>query len=326
MDSKHISIIITCFNQKKFVEEAINSCFDQNLPADWRKAIIVVDDGSTDQTPEILIKKFLLSPKDQTNIWQNENLILIKEKNHERGASRNIGAFFALNRFHSKWLSFLDGDDCYAPDTFIKFIDRLNTLGKVKNLSALYANGCLWFENNQLGQPLFKKPQREGDLKRYVLNHVTLSTGRNLISSQVFQNIKGFNENREMSGSEDWELCFRLSLQGPIFYSHHIAQLYRRHSDNTSGSRFETSIKKAMEEMNKVLQSMDSAHKNRDAKTLYSYGYSLISGSFNMDRQYSKALLYLLKALRKNPHYIFYWDFWRRLGSIIWRFLKSVFR
>ena len=55
MGKPYISILIDTYNHERFIEDAVNSVLTQDFPAAERE-ILVVDDGSTDQTPRILRK------------------------------------------------------------------------------------------------------------------------------------------------------------------------------------------------------------------------------------------------------------------------------
>lgn len=94
--SAKVSIIIPCFNDVAWVGEAIQSCLNQTLPA---HEIIVVDDGSTDASVEV-ISGFGPAVK------------LIRSAHVGGCAARNLGWRAAT----AEWIQFLDSDDLLHPD------------------------------------------------------------------------------------------------------------------------------------------------------------------------------------------------------------------
>lgn len=97
MADPRFSIIVTFYNQREFVEDAIGSALSQGSQL---REIIVVDDGSTDGTSDIVARyselvRVIRSPRNQGAI-----------------ESRNLGAMHA----HGEYLIFLDGDDLLIPD------------------------------------------------------------------------------------------------------------------------------------------------------------------------------------------------------------------
>ena len=97
MTSPKFSVIIPSFNGGKFISTAITSVLEQTYPA---FEIIVVDDGSTDNTKEIVELNF------------NKKIKYIYQKNQGVAAARNLGAKIA----RGDWLAFLDADDWYLPN------------------------------------------------------------------------------------------------------------------------------------------------------------------------------------------------------------------
>lgn len=96
MDEPRISVIIAVHNGAKTIGRAVASVFAQSYPA---YELIVVDDGSTDETPEVLSA-------------YADRIRYIRQPNSGVSAARNAGAAAA----QGDWLAFLDADDWYYPE------------------------------------------------------------------------------------------------------------------------------------------------------------------------------------------------------------------
>ena len=92
-----LSVLIDTYNHERYIEQAINSAIEQNFSsADYE--ILVVDDGSTDRTPEI-VRKF--APRVR----------LVSKKNGGQASAFNA----AFPELRGEIVAFLDGDDWFAP-------------------------------------------------------------------------------------------------------------------------------------------------------------------------------------------------------------------
>ncbi|MFQ6752305.1 MAG: glycosyltransferase family 2 protein, partial [Clostridia bacterium] len=105
-----ISVIIPCYNQEKYIKECLNSILNQSFK-DFE--IIAVDDGSTDNTLNIL--------KSYERI--HSNIIVLTQRNKSAGAARNYG----LSRAQGKYLLFMDSDDFLDHEAFAILDNITNT-------------------------------------------------------------------------------------------------------------------------------------------------------------------------------------------------------
>src|SRR5580698_6746094 len=102
---KLISVIIPSYNAEKYITDCLNSIIQQTYTS-WE--IIVINDGSTDKTLEIL----------NQNKYK-EKITVITIANGGAAAARNIGLKNAVGEF----IQFLDADDIILPDKFEKQIN-----------------------------------------------------------------------------------------------------------------------------------------------------------------------------------------------------------
>jgi glycosyltransferase involved in cell wall biosynthesis len=109
MNTTRISVIIPVYNGERFLAEAIRSVLDQTLPPD---EIIVVDDGSTDDSADI-VAGMPLPPKTE--------LTLVRQPNQGPAAARNRGIALAAGEL----IAFLDADDLWMPEKLERQIAHL---------------------------------------------------------------------------------------------------------------------------------------------------------------------------------------------------------
>ena len=104
-----ISVVIPAFNAEATIERAVDSVLGQE-GVDLE--VIVVDDGSTDGTVEII--EFLARRDSRVSVLRNTHT--------GPGAARNMG----IDAATGEWLAFLDADDEYAPEAFATILKRVN--------------------------------------------------------------------------------------------------------------------------------------------------------------------------------------------------------
>src|SRR5271169_3695678 len=127
MSKPYISVLIDTYNHERFIEQAITSVLEQDMPmADVE--IVVVDDGSTDRTPEI-VRRF------------EPRVRLIRKTNGGQASAFNAG----IAECHGDIVAFLDGDDWWAPGKLrrvVEEMDREPEVGIVGNgITQVFDNG-----------------------------------------------------------------------------------------------------------------------------------------------------------------------------------------
>ena len=102
------SVLIDTYNHERFIERAINSVLEQDMPLD-NIEILVVDDGSTDRTPEI-VRRF------------EPRVRLLRKTNGGQASAFNVG----IPQCRGEFIALLDGDDWWAPCKLRRVLAELN--------------------------------------------------------------------------------------------------------------------------------------------------------------------------------------------------------
>jgi glycosyltransferase involved in cell wall biosynthesis len=208
-----ISVVIATYNRASLLRETLDSIVTQSFQ-DFE--VIVVDDGSTDET-EAVVKSY------------GELLRYIRQENRGPSGARNVG----IQNARAKWISIQDSDDICTPDhleSLYRIVEKRNDLGMV------FANG------GYVGGPKEKTIIPQEKSKRLAQNGVRLldlfdvsivRLQAALLSRQVLLAIGGLDETLRIA--MDLDLAFRVIMRFPVAYLDKVVFFYRRHEGSIGG-------------------------------------------------------------------------------------------
>lgn len=219
-----VSIIIPCYNQGKYVAEAINSALRQTFKD---IEIVCVNDGSTDNSVEI-IKSF-------ENKYKNF-IFLNNEENRGVIYSRN----FAIKNCNGTYILPLDADDIIDPtyvEKAVKILDNNSNIGIVYCKAKIFGNYDKYWN---------LKPFNKSDI--LYENCIFCSV---LFRKSDFLKIGGYNNNMKY-GCEDYDLWLSFIEQGlEVFQINEILFSYRQYDET---SRTTISLKNKKEIWNNLIK------------------------------------------------------------------------
>ncbi len=176
--------IITAYNAGKFIHHAIESVLAQTVPA---LEIIVVDDGSSDNTEEA-VRKFPVT--------------YMHRRNGGPAAARNTG----ISHARGEWIAFLDHDDTWYPEKSEKQLSLASA-----DVDAVFCK---------------KSPNMDNASFLDMLEHnYGGNPSGTMIRRSVLESLHGFDEDRRLIGVDDYNLWLRFLLAGyhyvttPQYYS-----------------------------------------------------------------------------------------------------------
>ncbi len=182
------SVIIPTWNRAGFVREAIDSALGQTYPA---REVIVVDDGSTDETPEILAH-------------YGGEIRWVRTANRGCAAARNTG----LRLARGEWLAFLDSDDVMPPDklaTQVPVLEARPEVGFAYGLTVLFG---LELPGEVTDQPI--RPDGNGCVAEGIFLTTRIGFVSVLLRREAVEAAGGFDETLRLN--EDTDLLLRVAL------------------------------------------------------------------------------------------------------------------
>ncbi|UXP32661.1 glycosyltransferase [Reichenbachiella agarivorans] len=204
MTNISVSIIIPCYNGSQHLAPAIQSVLDQQIA---NSQIIVVDDGSTDNSVEIA------SAFDHVQT--------IQQPNAGPAAARNRGISIAEGDF----ISFLDADDLYPKNKLKNQLDYLN-----KNPEIELVSGRIKCIGNNADH-MFSKIYENSEEKTMLNFHL----GAGLYRKHTIDKIGYFDE--DLKYAEDVDHWFKIVEQGISYhFLPEVTLLHTRHENNMTNS------------------------------------------------------------------------------------------
>ena len=203
-----VSVVIPCYNQAHFLDEAIESVLAQSYP---HLEIIVVDDGSPDDTSEVATRY----PKVR----------LVRQENQGLSAARNSG----LARSEGEYVVFLDADDRLLPGALEEGLECFEAHPECAFVSGRYrliaGDGSFL---RQTHQPILSEDRYAALLRRsYIGPPITVMYRRS-----IFESVGGFDTS--LSACEDYDLYLRIARRFPIYSHEKLVAEYRRHGASMS--------------------------------------------------------------------------------------------
>lgn len=210
MQIPFFSIIIPSYNRAHIILDAIQSVQQQTF-TNWE--CIIVDDGSTDNTREVL-----------QNILDTR-IRYIYQDNAERSAARNNGARNAIGEY----LIFLDSDDSFLSNHLEILYNRI--IGNNKPHAMYFVHANLVTNSHSIQYP-FPKPER--DIFSYLLLNPIIPT-RVCIHSTIFNTIQ-YDE--DVVIVEDLLLWLKISEKFPVYEIQEYTINYLLHDENSVSRKY----------------------------------------------------------------------------------------
>jgi glycosyltransferase involved in cell wall biosynthesis len=185
-----ISVVIPVHNRPAEVLRAIRSVREQTVTV---QEIIVVDDGSTDETPGVLES-------------QIPGILLLKQENAGAAAARNTGILAAKG----EWIAFLDSDDTWLPDKLEKQCTFLRTHPGIRILQTEE----IWIRSGKRVNPPNKYLKKGGNIFTECLSHCIISTSTVICRKDLLEESGLFDTTLPVC--EDYDLWLRIAAREAI--------------------------------------------------------------------------------------------------------------
>lgn len=186
-----VSVIIPTYNRASWICEAVDSVLSQTVSP---LEVIVIDDGSNDDTPERL------------RIYENR-ITVLTQTNKGVSAARNAGIKVARGRY----IALLDSDDFWEKDKLAFQLDFFR-----KNPDALICQtGEIWIRNGKRVNPMAKHKKLSGMIFEPSLRLCLVSPSAVMIKRELLDSVGLFDES--LPACEDYDLWLRIACRYPIY-------------------------------------------------------------------------------------------------------------
>jgi len=211
-----VTVVIPCYNRAEYIQITLNSVFEQTYP---NIEIIVIDDGSLDESFEILT-----SQKHKIRLYQHPG-----GENRGQSSSINLG----LSKACGDYISILDSDDVFASQKIEKQVDYLETNSSI---GLVYSNGMNIDSAGKEMYPLYLDGPRDGIGPEEVLESSSFNLPSNaMVRKSVFTKAGFLDES--LRSAQDHDMAIRIAEIAPIGYLNEILWFYRRHDASISHLR-----------------------------------------------------------------------------------------
>lgn len=189
-----ISTLITVYNGEKYIKDAVDSVIRQEVTSE----VIIINDGSTDMTAQIL-----------EGYNNKDNIIIINSNHIGRGKALNL----AIRRSTGKYISILDADDIFHP---MKLKIQYEIMENNEGIGVLGTNSVIIGKDYSLSeidyQPRNISQQTPKEVTNRLVYKSPLCHSSVLIRKEVLDQVNGYDDSRERQF--DYDLWIRVASKG----------------------------------------------------------------------------------------------------------------
>src|SRR5829696_2546414 len=210
-----VTVITPVYNGELYIQEAVDGLLAQSLQ-DWE--LVVVDDGSSDSTPQILAN------------FTDQRIRIIRQQNAGEACARNVG----LDHATGEYVAFLDADDFYFPNALEDLASFLDTNPQY---DVVFSDGQICDEHDH---PLMTLSEvRPGIYTGKILDKVVISSSVVTVPvctmtrrSKIKEHSVRFDPNLVIG--PDWDFWIQLAVHVNFGYLDKSTCKYRIHTNNIS--------------------------------------------------------------------------------------------
>jgi len=279
-----VSVIIPTHNRADLICGAINSSLNQTFR---NFEIIVVDDGSTDNTRELL-KGY------------GSSICYIYQEKKGRAEARNRGIKLA----RGEYIAFLDDDDIWLPQKLekqVKFLDSNPNIGLAHTFVELIdAQGYLLKEATEKQLKLYKKAAKTGYTYEGMSQSCIIFTSTVIVRKGCLDKVGFFDP--DIEAFEDWDFYLRFVLKYQIGTMPEFLTRLRIHDAHTTIDEFNRGrIQVSLKHLGMLKSGGNFSYPKRLRYNFYMH----LANTYYIDRQWKMFRAYTIKAIKLKPRALF---------------------
>ena len=225
-DFPAISILIPSYNHEKYIEQCLNSILEENYP---NKEIVIIDDGSTDKTPEIIEQ------------WAEKNKDIIKvifKKRENKGVPKTVNELIDLST--GEYLVLFSSDDYLLKGGLFA---RYNYLKENPHKMAVFGDCTVVDENNNkiydsgIFQLYKRKKQNylnDKGLRKEIFLYFSLPGPVLMVKKEIYNVIGKYDKSILY---EDFDFYLKTVSENLLGFVDFSVSAYRKHESNTCGNK-----------------------------------------------------------------------------------------
>jgi len=276
---KHLTIVIPAYNAENYIYETLQSVLNQ---VDEQHEVIVVDDGSTDNTAAIL--------KELGN-----KIRYVYQKNQGESVARNKGIELATGEL----IVFLDSDDLLEKSMISTVIEAYKQDASYK---VFYGNRASFNEDANCAKVITARPNSTGNIFKDIVTGITLVPGQFAMHRSCLERVGLFDEKMQLG--EDWKFLLLLSKHFEFKYFNKVFLKKRIHPNMQTLSDNRPDI---VEQRKSILSNIFNVNELKEIESKYltnrvyadwyrTYGFPYIAKGNK-----AQAIRYIQKSLKLWP-------------------------